>query len=283
MNKVGHVMKNISVVAVVYNEETRIETFIKSFLWSNDLIIIDKSSTDATRNIIARYPQIKLIVTDYSDTGGEARLGVECAKNEWIMTLTASNIIHPNLVDKLLQYINDDSFNYDVIALPFAIYVFGIRDIKRSPWCAAHKEWMYKKNILQTSNTAHQETYHGSKNIYKMPYSDVENLYHLTHETMDSFLERHIRYTRFEAKNYTDEKNALKDSFKDFLKSLKEVCYKRKSFLKGWDGVALGLAYISYFILKFLFVWQKFRGHGSAEYQKIRAEILQLWDREIEK
>jgi glycosyltransferase involved in cell wall biosynthesis len=275
-------MKNISVIVVVYNEEKRIETFIKSFLWSNDLIIVDKSSTDATRDIISKYPMVKMITTDYSDTGDEIKYGIESAQNTWVMTLTASDIIHPNLVRKLTKLINDDDFTYDVIALPFAIYVFGIRDIKRSPWCAAHKEWMYKKHIVQTSTVVHKEMFHKSKNIYVMPYSDDENLFHLTHETMESFMERHIRYTRIETNNYEDEKRALQASFKDFLNSVKEVCFKRKSFLKGWDGVALGLAYISYFILKFLFVWQKFRGHGVAEYQKIRSEILTLWDKKSE-
>ena len=276
-------MKNISVVVVIYNEESRIETFIKSFIWSNDLIIIDKSSTDRTRDIIVKYPQVRLIVTDYSDTGDEVKYGIECAKNEWVMTLTASDIIHPNLVSKLIKFINDDNFNYDVIALPFAIYVFGIRDVKRSPWCAAHKEWMYKKSAIRTSTTVHKEMFHVSKNVYIMPYSDYENLFHLTHEGMDSFMERHIRYTRLEVQNYTDEKSALCTSFRDFIGSIKEVCFKRKSFLKGWDGVALGLAYISYFILKFLFAWQKFRGHGTMEYQKIRSEVLTLWDKKNEK
>lgn len=275
-------MKNISVVVVVYNEEKRIETFIKSFLWSNDLIIIDKSSTDTTRDIISKYPMVKMITTGYSDTGDEVKYGIECAQNEWVMTLTASDIIHPNLVSKLRRLIDDNNFKYDVIALPFALYVFGIRDIKHSPWCAAHKEWMYKKNIVQTSTAVHKEMFHSSKNIYVMPYSDDENLFHLTHETMDSFMERHIRYTKTETKNYEDEKSSLRASFKDFLNSVKEVCFKRKSFLKGWDGIALGLAYISYFILKFLFVWQKFRGQGTAEYQKIRSEILTLWDRQNE-
>lgn len=273
-------MKNISVIVVVYNEESRIETFIQSFLWSNDLIIIDKSSTDNTRETIAKYPQVKLIVTDYSDTGDEVKYGIECVKNEWLMTLTASDVIHPNLVSKLIKFINDDNFSYDVIALPFAIYVFGIRDVKRSPWCAAHKEWMYKKSVIHTSTTVHKEIFHNSKNIYVMPFSKSENLFHLTHETMDSFMERHIRYTRIETKNYTDEKSALRASFRDFLCSIKEVCFKRKSFLKGWDGIALGLAYISYFILKFLFVWQKFRGKGTGEYQKIRSDILTLWSRQ---
>lgn len=271
-------MNKISVITVVYNEESRIENFIKSFSWSNDLIIIDKSSTDNTQQIIKKYPRAKLIVVPYSDTGDEFKHGIECAINEWVMTVTASDMIHPNLVNNLVTLINSKDFNYDVIALPFALYVFGIRDVKRSPWCAAHKEWMYKRDVVKTSHVVHKEMYHTSDKIYTMPYSETENLFHLTHETMNSFLERHIRYTRAEANNYNDEKIALRSSFKDFLGSIKEVCFKRRSYLKGWDGVALGLAYISYFILKFLFIWERFRGDGSTIYNKIRSEIILNWE-----
>jgi glycosyltransferase involved in cell wall biosynthesis len=53
--EVINVMKNISVVTTVFNEETRIENLIKCFSWSDDLIIIDKSSTDKTEEIINKY------------------------------------------------------------------------------------------------------------------------------------------------------------------------------------------------------------------------------------
>ncbi|MBN1604421.1 MAG: glycosyltransferase [Chitinispirillaceae bacterium] len=276
-------MKNITVVTVVFNEEKRIETFIKSFLWSNDLIIIDKSSTDSTREIIRHYPSITLIDAPYSDTGSEFKLGIDIAKNEWLMTLTASDIIHPDLVEKLLKLINDPSFDYEAVALPFAMMVFGIREVKRSPWGAATKELLYRKNVIKTSSVVHEEFSHVSRKIYKFKYSEYENLFHLTHETLETFFERHIRYTRLESNKYSDCSIALKSSLKELIRSVKCVTLKRKTFLLGWDGIALSLAYVSYFIFKFLFVWEKFRGKGRSEYSTIRSDILSLWERRDKK
>lgn len=265
--------KNISVIAVVYNEAHRIEYFLKSFQWSNDLIIIDKSSTDNTRDIVLRYTQ-NLITVPYSDTGDEAKYGVEIARNEWVMTLTASDTIHPALVADLMRLINTDGFDYDVISLPFALYVFGIRSPKRSPWHSIRKSILMKKNALRLSKEVHREYSVSSNKVYRMNYSDKENLYHLTHESVGAFFERHNRYTRLESELPLDEKTALRTSFKELITAVRFVLFKKKSYLLGWDGVALGLAYISYFIMKFLYTWERVRGKGPTVYSEIRREML---------
>jgi glycosyltransferase involved in cell wall biosynthesis len=270
-------VNNISVIAVVYNEAHRIEHFLKSFKWSNDLIIVDKSSTDATRDIVINYSD-KVIAVPYSDTGDEIKYGAEIAINEWIMTLTASDIIHPSLVANLLELINQKDFEYDVISIPFALYVFGIRDPKRSPWDMTRKPLLMRKSALKPCTEVHRECSLSSKRIYKMGYSDDENLYHLTHENMTSFFERHNRYTRIEAEQSSNEKAALKGSLKELYKSIKLVLFQKKCFLLGWDGIALGLAYVSYFIMKYLYIWEKFRGKGPAVYASIRQEMLSKWD-----
>lgn len=272
-------MKNISVIAVVYNEGHRIETFLKSFSWSDDVIVVDKSSTDNTREIALKYTE-NVILVPYSDTGDEIKYGLAQAKNDWILTVTASDLIHPKLVKKIIKLINTKDFDFEVISLPFAIYVFGIRNPKRSPWGLVNKEWLIKKEVLSPSKEVHKEMEHNSKKIFKMGFSETENLYHLTHESMETFLERHTRYTRCEALKYNDEKTAFRSSLKELLRSVYEVFIKKRSFLLGWDGLALGLAYISYFIFKYLFIWEKFRGKGSTEYSKIKQDIIKLWEDE---
>ncbi|MFA5687663.1 MAG: glycosyltransferase [Kiritimatiellales bacterium] len=269
--------KNISVIAVVYNEAQRIENFLKSFRWSNDLIIVDKSSTDNTRDIVLQYTP-NLIIVPYSDTGDEIKYGVEIAKNEWIMTVTASDTIHPELVFELLNLINREDFDCDVVSLPFALYVFGIRNPKRSPWRATSKKLLMKKTALKTSTEVHHEISAASNKIYKMGYREKINLYHLTHENMATFFERHNRYTRLEAGLFQDEKIALKTSLRDLFESINFILFKKKSYLLGWDGIAVGLAYISYYIMKYLYVWERFRGKGSDVYKDIHQQIFSIWD-----
>jgi len=270
-------MKSVSIIAVVYNEERRIASFLESFLWSNDVIIIDKSSTDNTKGIALQYTK-NVIDAPYSDTGDEAQQGLDIAKNEWVMILTASDIIHPNLARRIIAQINDPTFLYDVISIPFRIFVFGLQDPRRSPWCATSKQLVMKRSVIHTSRKVHYESGTSSRNVYTMHDDGSGAVYHLTHETVDVFLERHTRYTRLESMGYTDGSMALRESSKELFNAVKFVIFKKKSYLLKWDGIALGLAYISYFIMKYLFVWERFNGKGTVAYQALRDENKRLWD-----
>lgn len=274
-------MKNVSVVTVVYNEEKRIESLLQTMSWSDDLIIVDKSSTDNTRALALKYTE-NVITIPYTDAGDALKYAVEQVKNDWILMVTASDIIHPELVKKMRILISDEHFEYDIISIPFALYVFGIRN-KRSPWSLKNKEWMFKKSVVQLNDQVHNELGFTSKKVYVMEPNELENLSHLTHENMDSFLERHTRYTKIEAKEQVNEKLAFKKSIRALLSSIYYVVVKKKTFLLGWDGIALGLAYISYFIFKYLFIWEKFRGNGSAVYTSLRERIIAEWQEELKK
>ena len=269
--------KNITVTAVVYNEEKRIESFLRSFQWSNDIIIVDKSSTDRTREIAEKF-NARVIDAPYSDGGDEVKLTVEAAKNEWVMTLTASDMIHPALVDELLALINRDDFDYDIIAMPFAAYTLGICD-KHSPWFLSHKKWLYKKDVFLPCAKIHCEMKNlASKKIYKMKADKINALYHFTHQDIDSFFERHIRYTKAEVKKYKTARTALlKITFEIFAACGWMMFYKRV-WLLGWNGFALFWAFLSYFMMKYLYVWEHFYGKGEEKYKTARAELLKEWE-----
>lgn len=270
--------KNISVIAVVYNEAHRIDYFLKSFCWTDDLIIIDKSSTDNTRDIALTYTD-KVFSLPYSDSGNEeTRFAISKATNEWVMLATASDLIHPNLVRQLLDLINTAPFHYDAISIPYGMFVLGIRDPDHSPWRAENKTIVAKKSIIKFSNKVHQESIIETNNVYRMATSSTDVVYHLTHENLTTYLERHTRYNRLEAAVCLDEKTALKGSLREIYDAIKYVVWRQKSWKTGWDGVALGLAYISYFIFKYLFIWEKFRGKGETEYARIRKENRRLWE-----
>lgn len=269
-------MENISVITVVYNEENRIEEFLKCFSWSDDLIIVDKSSTDMTRDICLRYTP-SVITVPYTDAGDISKCGLDLAKNEWIMAVTASDLIEPELVKEIIRLINSKNFDYDIISIPFDMFVFGIKD-KRSPWCTKSKTLVIKKAVLYLKDEVHHEINTTSTLIYKIDNNYTGRFYHLTHQDLNIFFERHIRYTKLETKKYIDESRGLRKSFFDVIKSIIDVIFRRKSFLLGWDGVALSLAYVSYFIFKFLFVWEKFRGKGTEEYINIKSRVLRKWD-----
>lgn len=270
-------MKNITVTVVVYNEEKRIENLLRTFQWSDDIIVVDKSSTDRTREIAEQF-NAKVIKVPYSDTGCEIKFAIEIAKNEWIMTLTASDMIHPVLVDEILTLINRDDFDYDIIAMPFAAYTLGICN-KRSPWFIPRKKWLFKKDIFSPCEQVHNEAKNlASKKIYKMKADKLYALHHFTHQDLDSFFERHIRYTKAEVKRYKNAKTALRKITFEIFAAWAWMMFHKKVWLLGRNGIALFWAFLSYFMMKYLYVWEHFYGKGEEKYKVIREELLKEWE-----
>jgi hypothetical protein len=56
------------------------------------------------------------------------------------------------------------------------------------------------------------------------------------------------------------------------------VTIKKRVFMMGWDGVALGLAYLSYFMMRFLYTWERLRGLDSGVYKEEILKIREMWD-----
>lgn len=265
-------MNNISIFVTVYNEEERIVDFLRSFSWSDDIILLDKSSTDRTVELAKPFNPT-IVSIPYSDqTASDSTKCIALAKNEWVMMVTASDVIHPKLAKRLLEAVNRPDFEYDVITMPYSIYVFGIKDA-RSPWYSTRENKLARKSVISLSDRVHEERGTTSNRVFNIEGPEGEALLHLTHRNIETFFEHHLRYCRLEANKYTDE-SGVKKSFKEIIEACKLVFLRKKSFRMGEDGRALGLAYISYFIMKYLYVWQKFHGKGESEYKRIRAEFL---------
>ena len=97
---------------------------------------------------------------------------------------------------------------------------------------------------------------------------------HLTHVSVDMMMDRHLRYWRSEAH----------DSRKSINKSLKSVfgafyvVIRRGTFFYGYKGVALAFAYISYFMMSFVYRWEFLHSQASQNYDKISRDVLVDWD-----
>lgn len=270
----------VTVFLEVFNEEARIESCLKSFAWADELIVFDKQSTDRTREIANRYAT-EVITVPFGQASENTVQNISGhASCEWVFFPTASTFIHPNLVDEIVKLTSDDNFEYDVIGMPYAIYSLGINS-KKSPWTALRKYTLIRRSALKLSSKLHNEIGFTTDRVYDMPLrASDEVLYHCTNRDADDYFSRQIRYTRYEAEHdkSLDRNQALRQSFFQILKAVAIVLVRRRSFLLGWDGVGLSLAYISYFVMKFIYVWDSHRENGNTIYPALRNKIDDLWD-----
>lgn len=265
---------DVTLFISVYNEEKRIEYFIKSFIWIKNIFVIDKGSTDRTIEICNKH-SVNLISIPYSEPYDSTfinRIVSEYCKTNWIIFSTASDIIHPKLSLELINLFKTKNLieSFDIIKIPFVTFVLGINH-KSSPWFTETKAYIFRKETyLINEEGVHDGIQFKYQNLYEIK-SDFP-VYHLTHETVDSMMNRHMSYWKGEA-NLPKVIN-LEKSFKITIRKFFKILFKNRIYLIGWDGIMLALTYISYFMLSFVYQWEKKKSHAPQLYNKIREDII---------
>jgi len=267
----------ISAFLPVYNEEERIELTLKNLQWCDEIIVVDKNSTDRTREIAEKFGA-KVFVwnqTEYDPT--EINFALEKCTSEWILTWTASDVMHPKLAFQIKELIARKDFEYDIIWIPFYTYILGI-DSKRSPWHTELKPYIYRKSAIQlNSEGVHNALDFKSKRVFKFEKSKEFCIYHLTHINVDTLMERHTRYWRAEAR-YFNDKN-MKTPFRRVCSELFKVILVRKTFLIGRDGIMLMFAFLSYYMMSYVYKWEKQYSKAPEVYNDIKNNLLSEWDK----
>ena len=269
---------NIAVFMEVFNEEDRIENCCEFFKWADELVIIDKSSTDRTVELARKYTD-KVFVVPYANSSVVANHVLPGYKTncEWFLFPTASSAIEPKLVQELIKLTTSKSFPFDVISLPLRMHVLGLAS-DYSPWGAKFKNICIRKTALILSTEVHKEIGYRGQNIYRQLLELDSFLYHFTHNQVDVLLERCGRYTNQESKVQHENGNiVLRTEFIALAKAFFYVAIKKRVFMIGWDGVALGIAYIIYFMMKFLYSWERIRGLNSETYSREINKIKKMW------
>lgn len=271
---------NITVFLEVFNEEHRLEACLKNFQWADELVVFVKKSNDHTYDIAKKFAT-HVYEVDYCEASENFASNVKShLSKEWCFFITASSLIDPELASEIIKLTRDVNFSYDVIGLPYAMYVFGITG-QCSPWGASYKYSLIRRSALRLTDALHNEIgWHGN-NIYTINIaSTVGRFYHCTHANPDEFFLRHMRYVKYEARHYceTHGSQAFKVAFFGFLRSIGSVIFKKKSIWYGRDGFILSLAYVSYFLMRMIYVWYETRSSGDT-YKGLRETSVDKWSR----
>ena len=106
----------ISVVIPVRDEAARIEACIRGILAQTiavrEVIVLDSGSTDGTLEILARFPEVRVIAIDPAAFNhGETRnVGVRAASSEWVLlTVGDARAVDTQWIERLTAGVLDDA------------------------------------------------------------------------------------------------------------------------------------------------------------------------------
>lgn len=100
----------LSVVLATYNEEKNLESCLISVRGlADEIIVVDGSSTDRTRDIASKFSARVFKVPNLPMFHTNKQLAVDKAKGDWILQLDADEVVTPQLVQEIKSTISHAS------------------------------------------------------------------------------------------------------------------------------------------------------------------------------
>ena len=261
----------ITAFVPTFNEEKRIRYCLQCLKWCDEIYVLDKSSTDRTVEIAKEMGAVVEVIRHeygYEPHELDHLISLNC---DWIVLFTCSDLLDKSLALKVRNVII--TTEADIIYVPFKQYALGICH-KSSPWYAERRRLAFRKSVARIDET----TVHGALYFDSNKEILIEGegfMYHLTHETADVMMDRHIRYWRGEAETFSEK--SLRKPCKSIFVALKNDII-RGAYWSGWDVFALACAHLAYYLMSFVYIWERKKSKASEVYQHLRETMYKEWE-----
>lgn len=190
MNKIP-----LSVVIITKNEERNMHDCLKSVAdWADEIVIVDDESTDKTVEISKSYGA-KIYHRKMDNEGIHRNWAYAQAKNEWVLSLDADEMVSPELRDEIVDTIPKTDFN--AFDMPMRNYI-GKYWVQHSGWYPAGKLRMFQKSRFKYEEVGvHPRVFLDGKTGHL-----TKDLVHKGYPDFEHFLQSLNRQTTLEAEKW---------------------------------------------------------------------------------
>ena len=185
----------LSVVVLTKNEEDRIGRCLDSAVWADEIIVVDDESTDKTREIAARYTD-KIFTRKMDIEGRHRNWAYAKAKNNWVFSLDADEVITPELRDEIGEALKNEC-GENGFTVPRRNYI-GDYWVRYGGWYPSPQLKMFRKDKFRYEEVA----------VHPRAFMDdpcghlKSDLIHYSYRSIEDFLAKLNRQTTWEAQKW---------------------------------------------------------------------------------
>jgi glycosyltransferase involved in cell wall biosynthesis len=183
--------QRVSAFVIAYNRVNLIEACLRSVRFVDELIVIDKGSTDGTRTIAEHYAD-QVVTVPWSPTVEETRAGaLALCRNDWIIYLDDDELLSPEAIAFLS---GRQSRIADIYQVPRKNYIVGRFDPAAYYWPEHHPRF-FRKGAVSFGTTVHGGVRLHSERVQKIAPETGICIHHLSHRDTAQWVEKTNRYT----------------------------------------------------------------------------------------
>jgi glycosyltransferase involved in cell wall biosynthesis len=182
----------VSACVIAYNRRQIIETCLSALGFADEVLVVDKSSTDGTTEIARRHAD-RVLRVPWSPTVEETRgFAIGQCRHDWILLLDDDECLSVEAVHFVISEMRKP--RADVYLFPRREYVLGLHDERAYYWPQSHVR-LFRREAVEMHKTVHAGTKLLSESVYDIPPDDGICIHHLSHADAAQWMEKTNRYT----------------------------------------------------------------------------------------
>lgn len=184
----------ISGFVITYNSGPILSTCLRSLRFVDQLIVVDKSSTDGTRELAAKWADL-VIDVPWSPLPTQTRLvAYDACAHDFVIYLDHDECLN---VDGI-RWVREHAATHPgaVFRFPKCEYVMGVHDPDAYYWPMLNVR-AFRRGAAQFVHTLHEEVrlLTDESNQYDIPYDTGVRIHNLSHRSAHQWIEKSNRYT----------------------------------------------------------------------------------------
>lgn len=264
-------------MVISYNQVSIIGTCLRALSFADEVLVIDKSSTDGTAEVAAKFSD-RVITVPWTPVVEDTRaFAIAECQYEWILCLDDDECLSVEAV----KFIEHEllSPRADIYGLPLRNYLIGRHDENSYYW-PDFKQRLFRKGAVSMATTVHGGINPNTESIYYVPPDDGVCIHHLTNSSVSQWIEKCNRYTS-QPNRVTTDADAY-DLAAYAHSRIDEFVSKSTTSDRGDYATAVAVLRATYDIIDRLKVWEERSGlRGAQEFDRACRELNELYAKHL--
>lgn len=245
-------MKRISAVLITYNEEVKIGRALASLqAVSDEIVVVDSHSTDATVEVCRRYTE-RVLPRSWEGYRDQKQFATDQASHEWVLSLDADEVLSPQLAEEILHW-KEQEVSCNGYYVPRKTFFMG-RWIEHTTWFPDWQLRLFKKACGRWQGGRVHESFQVTGPTAKLK----GQLYHHTYASFSEYLEQLESFSSLAARDHFD--SGKRAQWVHFIFYPPAIFLKnyllRRGFLDGKPGLAVSILAAVSSLFKYLKLWE---------------------------
>jgi len=243
-------IQNISCVIIAKDAEATLKMTLDSLVDFKDVVLYSNNSIDKTEQIAASYTNVNLIQGDFLGFGQTKNKAATYAKNDWILSLDADEVLSDTFLVRLKELQLKKSEVYSITRENYYK-----KQVVKHCWGKDIIVRLYNKTLTSfTDKKVHESILSDGFTIINIS----QEVKHYPYSTITDFIVKLDRYSTIFAEDNVGKKNSspLKAFFNGLFSFFKTYCLKR-GFLDGYAGLVIAFSHMATNFYKYIKLYEK--------------------------